>query len=138
MLEVRYRWETGYLLPGLPQGPPDQAHCLLHQKLQLLNCCIRRKKAREEGSIRAEGDGDDNDVNMDVSSETEEDEFFDCDETVAETAGAAKMQQKSQLPIWSSKAEGRDRRLGKLRLLEHDDFLYIPICQVRTKLVESG
>lgn len=28
-------------------GVPDQRTCLLHQKLQMLNCCIMRKQTRE-------------------------------------------------------------------------------------------
>jgi hypothetical protein len=28
-------------------GFPDQRTCLLHQKLQMLNCCVERKQARE-------------------------------------------------------------------------------------------
>jgi Rab3 GTPase-activating protein catalytic subunit len=39
-------------------GVPDQRTCLLNQKLQLLNCCIQRKQARElaarTGSVEAE------------------------------------------------------------------------------------
>ncbi|XP_066543675.1 rab3 GTPase-activating protein catalytic subunit isoform X2 [Amia ocellicauda] len=49
VLEMRYRWENNYLVPGLASGPPDLRCCLLHQKLQMLNCCIERKKARDDG-----------------------------------------------------------------------------------------
>ncbi|MGH0139672.1 UNVERIFIED_CONTAM: hypothetical protein FKN15_069910, partial [Acipenser sinensis] len=49
VLEMRYRWENNYLVPGLASGPPDLRCCLLHQKLQMLNCCIERKKARDNG-----------------------------------------------------------------------------------------
>ncbi|XP_022111820.1 rab3 GTPase-activating protein catalytic subunit-like [Acanthaster planci] len=48
VLEMRYRWENMYLIPGLASGNPNMGCCLLHQKLQMLNCCISRKKAREE------------------------------------------------------------------------------------------
>lgn len=33
---------------SLPEGAPDMGSCLLHQKLQMLNCCIRHKKLQEE------------------------------------------------------------------------------------------
>ncbi|XP_042192084.1 rab3 GTPase-activating protein catalytic subunit isoform X2 [Callorhinchus milii] len=49
VLEMRYRWENNYLIPGLANGAPDLKCCLLHQKLQMLNCCIERKKARDDG-----------------------------------------------------------------------------------------
>ncbi|XP_051884466.1 rab3 GTPase-activating protein catalytic subunit isoform X1 [Pristis pectinata] len=49
VLEMRYRLENNYLVPGLSTGAPDLKCCLLHQKLQMLNCCIERKKARDVG-----------------------------------------------------------------------------------------
>ncbi|MGH0148992.1 UNVERIFIED_CONTAM: hypothetical protein FKN15_021176 [Acipenser sinensis] len=49
VLEMRCRWENNFLVPGLASGPPDLRCCLLHQKLQMLNCCIERKKARDNG-----------------------------------------------------------------------------------------
>ncbi|XP_071768528.1 rab3 GTPase-activating protein catalytic subunit [Centroberyx gerrardi] len=55
VLEMRYRWENNYLIYGLAGGPPDLRCCLLHQKLQMLNCCIERKRARDEARKVAEG-----------------------------------------------------------------------------------
>nr|XP_042711522.1 rab3 GTPase-activating protein catalytic subunit isoform X4 [Chrysemys picta bellii] len=49
VVEMRRRWEKNYLIPGLANGSPDLRCCLLHQKLQMLNCCIERKQARDEG-----------------------------------------------------------------------------------------
>ena len=48
LMEVRFRYENAIPLPGLPSGSPDHGFCLLHQKLQMVNCCIERKKAREQ------------------------------------------------------------------------------------------
>uniref|UniRef100_S4RHY6 Rab3 GTPase-activating protein catalytic subunit n=1 Tax=Petromyzon marinus TaxID=7757 RepID=S4RHY6_PETMA len=48
VLEMRYRWENNYIISGLTPGPPDYSCCLLHQKLQMINRCIERKKSREE------------------------------------------------------------------------------------------
>ena len=47
LLEVRFRWENSQTLPGLPSGVPDQGYSLFHQKLQMINCCIERKIARD-------------------------------------------------------------------------------------------
>ncbi|XP_039643316.1 rab3 GTPase-activating protein catalytic subunit isoform X2 [Perca fluviatilis] len=55
VLELRYRWENNYLIYGLAGGPPDLRCCLLHQKLQMLNCCIERKRARDEARKVLEG-----------------------------------------------------------------------------------
>ena len=35
-------------LYSLPEGSPDMACCLLHQKLQMLSCCIRHKLAHQQ------------------------------------------------------------------------------------------
>uniref|UniRef100_A0A4W6EKX4 Rab3 GTPase-activating protein catalytic subunit n=1 Tax=Lates calcarifer TaxID=8187 RepID=A0A4W6EKX4_LATCA len=58
VLELRYRWENNYLIYGLASGPPDLRCCLLHQKLPgnlMLNCCIERKRARDEARKVLEG-----------------------------------------------------------------------------------
>ena len=74
-------------------------------------------------------------IDVDVSSETEDEEFFDCDEGGGEEQRKG---QKSDLPVWGRKPEGREKRLGKLTLLEHDDYLYIPICQVSNLAGEAS
>ncbi|XP_071792280.1 rab3 GTPase-activating protein catalytic subunit-like isoform X2 [Asterias amurensis] len=58
VLEMRYRWENKYLIPGLASGNPNMGCCLLHQKLQMLNCCIARKKAREDRQSKPQASPD--------------------------------------------------------------------------------
>jgi hypothetical protein len=36
-----------FLMFRVAPGFPDQRTCLFHQKLQMLNCCLKRKQARE-------------------------------------------------------------------------------------------
>ncbi|CAL8267074.1 unnamed protein product [Lota lota] len=55
VLEMRYRWENNHLVYGLASGAPDLRCCLLHQKLQMLNCCIERKRARDESRKASDG-----------------------------------------------------------------------------------
>ncbi|XP_026726866.1 rab3 GTPase-activating protein catalytic subunit [Trichoplusia ni] len=62
--ELQYRWEHRILVPGVAEGSPNARTCLLHQKLQLLNCCIKRAQ-ENTGS---------------VAGNSSEDEFFDCSE----------------------------------------------------------
>ena len=78
-------------------------------------------------------------------SDDDDDEFFDCD-TKEEKGGVEEEEEeevslagskKSDLPIWSQKPEGRAKKLGKTRLLEHDDFLYIPTCQDPAPMTED-
>jgi len=50
MLELRIRLDNGRCVPGLGVDGPDHRSCLINQKLQMLNCCIWRKKEREKGN----------------------------------------------------------------------------------------
>ncbi|CAH1790436.1 unnamed protein product [Owenia fusiformis] len=47
VLEMRYRWENNYYIPLLDKSIPNMGCSLIHQKLQMLNCCIERKVKRE-------------------------------------------------------------------------------------------
>ncbi|XP_059049829.1 rab3 GTPase-activating protein catalytic subunit [Achroia grisella] len=62
--ELQYRWEHRILVPGVAEGNPNARTCLLHQKLQLLNCCIKRAQ-----------DGTGN-----FTGTSSDDEFYDCSE----------------------------------------------------------
>ena len=121
LLEVRFRYENGILLPGLPTGNPDHGFCLFHQKLQMINCCIERKIAREKPS--------EEEISEEILDENsdEEDLFFDCDEEKS----------TEEIPIWSKEPVGRFKRLGKQKLLNHDEYIFVPICQDPTPLTED-
>uniref|UniRef100_A0A8B9KJQ6 Rab3 GTPase-activating protein catalytic subunit n=1 Tax=Astyanax mexicanus TaxID=7994 RepID=A0A8B9KJQ6_ASTMX len=145
VLEMRYRWENNCLIYGC---------CLLHQKLQMLNCCIEHKKARDESrkeggrdkkettscengllgpdSGRAGGSGGSPGKSWDSWSDSE-DEFYEClsdteemKEAPAEGAKGAK-----------SKPDGRLQPHGKLTLLNSDEPLYIPITQEPAPMTED-
>ena len=64
---ISCRWETGSPIPGLPLETPDHSYNLFHQKLQLVNCCIERKRARERRERGEEG------VKLEQSEDEEED-----------------------------------------------------------------
>ncbi|KAM3964856.1 RAB3 GTPase activating protein subunit 1 [Aphomia sociella] len=99
--ELQYRWEHRILVPGVAEGTPNARTCLLHQKLQLLNCCIKRAQ-----------DGTGN-----VTGTSSEDEFYDCSE---EEDG------EEHLP-WN-KPVGRLHRLGDATL-KTGAPLYVPQTQ---------
>lgn len=87
---------------------PDLRTCLLHQKLQLLNCCIERKRTREESP---------RDIDFDsAEGSSSEDEYFDCADKPVEEI-------KRIQPV------GRLSKFQGLKLIETGDFLYIPITQ---------
>lgn len=98
--ELQYRWEHRILVPGVADGTPNARTCLLHQKLQLLNCCIKRA---------LDGTGS-------VAGNSSEDEFFDCSEG----------ENDEQLP-WD-RPVGRLSKFGDATL-KNGAPLYIPRTQ---------
>ncbi|NXB69989.1 RB3GP protein, partial [Donacobius atricapilla] len=160
VLEMRYRWENNYLIPGLANGSPDLRCCLLHQKLQMLNCCIERKKARDEGkrgsvSDRspggASGDaakgGDHSGDNPDKEKEfgksweswsDSEEEFFECLSDTEDLKGNGQDNgKKGARESVNLKPEGRLHPHGKLMLLHPGEPLYVPITQEPAPMTED-
>ncbi|XP_026757234.2 rab3 GTPase-activating protein catalytic subunit [Galleria mellonella] len=99
--ELQYRWEHRILVPGVAEGNPNARTCLLHQKLQLLNCCIKRAQ---------DGTGS-------LTGTSSDDEYFDCSE---DEDG------DEQLP-WN-RPVGRLHRLGDATL-KSGAPLYVPRTQ---------
>ncbi|RMC18799.1 hypothetical protein DUI87_04695 [Hirundo rustica rustica] len=160
VLEMRYRWENNYLIPGLANGSPDLRCCLLHQKLQMLNCCIERKKARDEGkrgsmSDRSPGGtsgdgakgGDHSGDNPDKEKEfgksweswsDSEEEFFECLSDTEDLKGNGQENgKKGAKESVNLKPEGRLHPHGKLMLLHPGEPLYVPITQEPAPMTED-
>ncbi len=131
-LEVRYRWDNGRPLPGLgPVGaPPDTATALLHQKLQMINCCIARRNLQQARA--AAEDREKEKSNSGNNSDTDYEEFFDAEDE--EEVGGRK--EGRGLAPWE-RAEGREERVGELRLLSDEDWLYRPALQEPAPLTED-
>ncbi|XP_072301479.1 rab3 GTPase-activating protein catalytic subunit [Eucyclogobius newberryi] len=150
VLELRYRWENNYLIHGLCSGAPDLRCCLLHQKLQMLNCCIERKRARDEAhreqstsprKAAAEGDAAQGDAAQGDATQQgdaaqgksweswsdSEDEFYECVSDLSENG-----QNESR-----RKPEGRMRQHQDMRLLHTDEPLYIPVTQEPSPMTED-
>ncbi|KAK7877036.1 hypothetical protein WMY93_032254 [Mugilogobius chulae] len=128
VLELRYRWENNYLVHGLASGAPDLRCCLLHQKLQMLNCCIERKRARDEAhraqtssprKATCEGDPE--------SWSDSDDEFYECVSDLSESASNESRR----------RAEGRLRQHQDLRLLKTEEPLYVPVTQDPSPMTED-
>lgn len=153
VLEMRFRWENNILIPGLASGPPDLRCCLLHQKLQMLNCCIERKKARDEGRKTSTSDnvtntypgdagkaGEQPDVgkSWDSWSDSEE-EFFEClsDTEELKTNGQESGRKGGLKEMANLKPEGRLYQHGKLTLLQNGEPLYIPVTQEPAPMTED-
>ena len=77
-----------------------------------------------------------------LNSDSEDDEFFECNESDNDDKEMQDIQSiensiNQELPVWSQSAEGRQSRFGKLKLLQHDDWLYVPVCQDPTPMTED-
>ncbi|XP_048390389.1 rab3 GTPase-activating protein catalytic subunit isoform X1 [Stegostoma tigrinum] len=166
VLEMRYRLENNYLIPGLATGAPDLKCCLLHQKLQMLNCCIERKKARDDGrkqtAENALGDSMERKVSSSkvtpecLKGETSqqkswdswsdsEDEFFEClsdteelqDGDMKEEAAKGEEKDGGKKDIHKWRPEGRLHQHGNLTLICTGDPLYIPVTQEPAPMTED-
>ena len=130
-------------LPGLPLGPPDHSQSLLHQKLQLLNCCIGRRIAREERERKGEEEvidlTKDETPAMDRTievSDSDSEEFFECEGEEEKDSKVKSEAMEVDKKPWE-KAEGREGRVGELRLLNNSDWLYRPHVQDPPPLTED-
>uniref|UniRef100_A0A8D3CKD7 Rab3 GTPase-activating protein catalytic subunit n=1 Tax=Scophthalmus maximus TaxID=52904 RepID=A0A8D3CKD7_SCOMX len=140
VLELRYRWENNYLIYGLTGGPPDLRCCLLHQKLQMLNCCIERKRARDEARKVLEGNRE-RERRVEVSPgkswdswSDSEDEFFECLSDQGEVEAPHTEGEKDGS---KSKAEGRLHPFNNMTLLNSTDLLYVPVTQEPAPMTED-
>lgn len=87
----------------------------------MLNVCINRRRVREgnlSGAMLRS-----NQQNMDARSDESDDEFFECDASNEDDAGA-----QSKYEDWN-KPEGRMAKLNDMKLIDSDEFLYVPITQ---------
>nr|XP_046232615.1 rab3 GTPase-activating protein catalytic subunit isoform X2 [Scatophagus argus] len=164
VLELRYRWENNYLICGLSGGPPDLRCCLFHQKLQMLNCCIERKRARDEARKVLEGSRErerrvssscqnvrpvpesltattastsTREVSPGKSWESwsdSEEEFFECLSDQAEIETPHTEGEKEGCKI---KAEGRLHPCNNMTLLNSPEPLYIPVTQEPAPMTED-
>ncbi|XP_074519862.1 rab3 GTPase-activating protein catalytic subunit isoform X2 [Halichoeres trimaculatus] len=161
VLELRYRWENNYLIYGLAGGPPDLRCCLLHQKLQMLNCCIERKRARDEARRAQEG-GKEKEPKGAGSSQNgrptldstaspastkevspgkswdswsdSEDEFFECLSDQGETESSQTDGEKDGGKV---KPEGRLHQHNNMTLLNSSEPLYVPVTQEPAPMTED-
>ncbi|XP_077584476.1 rab3 GTPase-activating protein catalytic subunit [Stigmatopora nigra] len=148
VLELRYRWDNSYKLCGLAEDePPDLRCCLLHQKFQMLNCCIKRKQARDhisknpetiteisEQSIRqCTAATASHGKSLDSLSDSEE-EFFECLSDQGDTQSGCVRREKDGS---KTKPEGRLHPYNNMTLLNSSELLFIPVTQEPAPMTED-
>nr|CAD2184795.1 unnamed protein product [Meloidogyne enterolobii] len=118
---LRHYWEYNMDLPGFEQDEkPDLSHCLLHQKLQMIQHCIFVKRSRHSDFEFKQAS---------VQSNEDDDEFFDAPDDFS-----------SETPISKS-----DVPRGRSALLEPPQFLknnpkeriYIPLTLNKGPMTED-
>uniref|UniRef100_A0A4W3HK87 Rab3 GTPase-activating protein catalytic subunit n=1 Tax=Callorhinchus milii TaxID=7868 RepID=A0A4W3HK87_CALMI len=162
VLEMRYRWENNYLIPGIVFF----IYCLtFYNFLKMLNCCIERKKARDDGRKQLSSEnassssierklsnnssdkekkekGDPSQQKSWDSWSDSEEEFFECISDTEELQesdkkeGAAKGERKveeGKKETQRWKPEGRLHQYGNMTLLRMGELLYIPVTQVKIR-----
>ena len=151
-LELRYRWEHSTPIPLLQRSTPDMGSCLLHQKLQLLNCCIDRKIARERqqlqqtnksaaGSSKSAQQQQHSNRKSNVASDVDsddEDDFFECSESLDDEYSFISSPTVENLPKDEGEGEGRLKPCDKLKLIERPgQTLFIPVTQDPSPMTEG-
>ncbi|KAF6214710.1 hypothetical protein GE061_009453, partial [Apolygus lucorum] len=116
-------------------GFPDPKTCLIHQKLQMINCCIERRLKREaeqrtkDSALRKEEDEFSEAAGF---SDESDDEFFDCNEE--DGGGGDELARK---PSISDVPQGRQEQHETLLLIKTGQPLWIPITQGATPKTED-
>nr|XP_061799403.1 rab3 GTPase-activating protein catalytic subunit-like [Nerophis lumbriciformis] len=156
VLELRYRWENSYKICGYEDEPPDLRCCLLHQKFQMLNCCIKRKQARDHISKNPETITEIANQNtrqlteftagtssghqavslgksVDSWSDSEE-EFFECLSDQGDTQSTCARREKDSS---KTRPEGRMHPYNNMTLLNSSELLFIPVTQEPAPMTED-
>uniref|UniRef100_A0A914Y5P6 Rab3 GTPase-activating protein catalytic subunit n=1 Tax=Panagrolaimus superbus TaxID=310955 RepID=A0A914Y5P6_9BILA len=121
--KVRSYWETNKDIPGLEDtNIPDLSKCLLHQKLQMIQCCIDSRRKRHELFDQTK------------NFSTHEDEFFDAPDEFS-------VNEETPLTLTDTvnfEPEGRLQKSETLKLLNRPEQpLYVPITQDRSPMTED-
>nr|XP_043869718.1 rab3 GTPase-activating protein catalytic subunit isoform X2 [Solea senegalensis] len=165
VLELRYRWENNYLIYGLTGGSPDLRCCLLHQKLQMLNCCIERRRARDEArklqddnkererkvsgggpnssqrpesaTLTATAAGSTKEVSPGKSWDSWSDSEEEFFECLSDQGEAEAQHNDGEKNGSKNKAEGRLHPFNSMTLLNSSEPLYVPVTQEPAPMTED-
>ncbi|XAR67429.1 hypothetical protein NMG60_11002192 [Bertholletia excelsa] len=122
--ELRRLWTEWQYIPGIPQDEiPDLNSCLLYQKLQVINCCISRKRRHS------------------VASESLESIIKQASSDIKESLDSS-LPQPPILYARISTGElvlrlGADKQSDSLTMLETGEPVYTPVMQEGPLLTED-
>nr|XP_018900509.1 PREDICTED: rab3 GTPase-activating protein catalytic subunit [Bemisia tabaci] len=127
--ELRFRWERCIFIPGVAFSFPDMKTCLLNQKLQMLNCCMRRREAREKSVSQPQELKEEFEDSVETQEEEEEEEFFECDTGSDIGESGTRRSLRRKVSVSPAQPAGRLSRHGELKLIATGDPLYVPVTQ---------
>ena len=141
-ISKRRAWENGEALPDTEGEMPDFQYGLLHQKLQMLQCCIRHKGAafsprptlgtevkffKEEGLVHIGSPGT-----------SDSDEFYEASDGLPAPDSEGEDPSLSLFQSCSPmEGSGRQREAGKVLMITGDP-MYIPVTQEHAPLTEDA
>ncbi|MED6134724.1 hypothetical protein PIB30_117418 [Stylosanthes scabra] len=124
--EVKKYWSEDQYLPGVPQDKvPDLKSCLLYQQLQVINCCISRRRLRV------------------IATDTLDSMMMEASSNIKEPVNSEDRDPSS--PVLYARVNsgdlvlrlGADRPAGDLTLLETGEPVYCPSTQEGPLLTED-
>lgn len=120
-MQLRRLWSEEQHVPGIPLDEiPDLNSCLLHQQLQVMNCCLSRKRRRTIATESLDS------VMRQASSSI--DESAVSTGTVSSSALLYARTSSGELVL----RLGADHQVEKFKLLETGEPVYAPVTQVRS------
>ncbi|GAA0148544.1 GTPase-activating protein [Lithospermum erythrorhizon] len=124
--ELKTLWSEGKYIPGIPQDEiPDLNYCLLYQQLQLINCCISRKRRKSLATENLDYILNHTSAGNEVSSVLE-------DVVPVHSILYAKVSTGEEVPRL-----GYDKHADNLTMLETGEPIYAPIMQEGPLLTED-
>ncbi|KAL2642036.1 hypothetical protein R1flu_009623 [Riccia fluitans] len=130
--ELRRRWSAGQPISRMPvDSNPDLRYCLLHQQIQLINCCMARRKRRSLNLATLQND------------ESRDAQVVDVSRILPENSGAVSADDlTTTLYVKQKNGDlllrfGADHPAGDLRMLETGEPIYSPVTQEGAVLTED-
>lgn len=122
-MQLRRFWSDGRHLPGIPVDEiPDLNSCLLHQQLQVINCCLSRKRR------------------CTVANESFDSEMREASSNVEEldvSIGGAAASSALYARVNTGELVLRlgANQVTEMTMLESDEPIYLPITQVGCEIL---
>ncbi|KAG0584538.1 hypothetical protein KC19_3G216500 [Ceratodon purpureus] len=134
--ELRRRWKEGRPISRMPIDEiPDLRYCLLHQQLQLINCCIARRKKRVADLASFEN----------LSLYVAQEESSSPQKIDYHTAPLEILDENPPVLLYAKTKSGEkvlrlgaDRPAGDLLMLETGEPVYSPITQDNPIMTEDA